>query len=74
MKTMFLIEKYVIYGNGTWSLTSTQRLNEYDKRKVLTDAKSKGYEFDRKEKAYIAKADGDLHDYDHAIMVTKYAI
>lgn len=72
---MFLIEKYAINGvTGTWSLTNTERLNEYDKRKVLADAKSKGYEYDRKERAYIVKADGDLYDNDRAIVITRYQI
>lgn len=74
MKTMFLIEKYVITSNGTWSLTNTLRLSEYDKRKILADARSNGYEYNRKEKAWIVKADGDVHDFDHAIVVTKYTI
>ena len=72
---MFLIEVYVIYGNGTWSLIDTMRFDMYDKRKYITYAKKVGYKYNRKEKAYIAKAaDTDGYTYDHAIQVTKYAM
>lgn len=75
MKIRYLVERYTINGKtGVWSLTSNERLNEYDKRKVLTDAIKHGFKFDRKEDAYILKADGDLFMCDRAIKITKYLI
>lgn len=73
MKEIFLFEHYVIV-NNTWSLTKNYRLTEYDKRKQLADLKRKGYEYDRKEKAYILEPDPVESVYKYAVVVKKYYV
>ena len=73
MKEIFLFEHYVIV-NNTWSLTKNYRLTEYDKRKQLADLKRKGYEYDRKEKAYILESDPVESVYKCAVVVKKYYV
>ena len=73
MKEIFLFEHYVIV-NNTWSLTKNYRLTEYDKRKQLADLKRKGYEYDRKEKAYILEPDPVESVYKDAVVVKKYYV
>lgn len=73
MKEIFLFEHYVIV-NNTWSLTKNYRLTEYDKRKQLSDLKRKGYEYDRKEKAYILEPDPVESVYKYAVVVKKYYV
>lgn len=73
MKEIFLFEHYVIV-NNTWSLTKNYRLTEYDKRKQLADLKRKGYEYDRKEKAYILEPDPVESIYKYAVVVKKYYV
>lgn len=73
MKEIFLFEHYVIT-NNTWSLTKNYRLTEYDKRKQLADLKRKGYEYDRKEKAYILEPDPVESVYKYAVVVKKYYV
>ena len=73
MKEIFLFEHYVIV-NNTWGLTKNYRLTEYDKRKQLADLKRKGYEYDRKEKAYILEPDPVESVYKYAVVVKKYYI
>ena len=73
MKEIFLFEHYVIV-NNTWSLTKNYRLTEYDKRKQLADLKQKGYEYDRKEKAYILESDPVESVYKYAVVVKKYYV
>ena len=73
MKEIFLFEHYVIV-NNTWSLTKNYRLTEYDKRKQLADLKRKGYEYDRKEKAYILESDTVESVYKYAVVVKKYYV
>lgn len=73
MKEIFLFEHYVIV-NNTWSLTKNYRLTEYDKRKQLADLKRKGYEYDRKEKAYILELDPVESVYKYAVVVKKYYV
>lgn len=68
MRTLFLIEEYAIRNDGVWTLISLLRNDEHYKRMVLADAKRKGYEYDRKEKAYILRQDDAC---DRAIRVTK---
>lgn len=73
MTQIFLFEHYVI-ANNTWSLTKNYRLTEYDKRKQLADLKRKGYEYDRKEKAYILEPDPVESVYKYAVVVKKYYV
>lgn len=73
MTQIFLFEHYVIV-NNTWSLTKNYRLTEYDKRKQLADLKRKGYEYDRKEKAYILEPDPVESVYKYAVVVKKYYV
>lgn len=73
MKEIFLFEHYVIV-NNTWSLTKNYRLTEYDKRKQLADLKRKGYEYDRKEKAYILELNPVESVYKYAVVVKKYYV
>lgn len=73
MKEIFLFEHYVIV-NNTWSLTKNYRLTEYDKRKQLADLKRKGYEYDRKEKAYILEPGPVESVYKYAVVVKKYYV
>lgn len=73
MKEIFLFEHYVIV-NNTWSLIKNYRLQRYDKRKQLTDLKRKGYEYDRKEKAYILEPDPVESVYKYAVVVKKYYV
>lgn len=73
MKEIFLFEHYVIV-NNTWSLTKNYRLTEYDKRKQLADLKRKGYEYDRKEKAYILEPNPVESVYKYAVVVKKYYV
>ena len=73
MKEIFLFEHYVIV-NNTWSLAKNYRLTEYDKRKQLADLKRKGYEYDRKEKAYILESDPVESVYKYAVVVKKYYV
>lgn len=73
MKGIFLFEHYVIV-NNTWSLTKNYRLTEYDKRKQLADLKRKGYEYDRKEKAYILEPNPVESVYKYAVVVKKYYV
>ena len=74
LKEIFLFEHYVIVNNNTWSLTKNYRLTEYDKRKRLADLKRKGYEYDRKEKAYILESDPVESVYKYAVVVKKYYV
>ena len=74
MTQIFLFEHYVIVNNNTWSLINNYRLTEYDKRKQLADLKRKGYEYDRKEKAYILEPEPVESVYKYAVVVKKYYV
>ena len=57
MKKIYLFEFYVILQDGSWTLKDYTRLGLYDKRKMLSYLKRKGYAYNRKEKAYILESD-----------------
>lgn len=75
MKTIYLIERYVInHKTGVWTLTSTYRTDYREKCCIIRDAKNHGYEYNRKERAYIVECEPIDSCYDRAIMVTHYTI
>lgn len=53
-KKLYLIEKYLIDGNGMYHLVQNVRYDNYMKKLYLEDAKRKGYKYDRKKKEYIS--------------------
>lgn len=75
MKTIYLIERYVInHKTGAWTLTSTSRFFYREKKLFIKDAKNQGYEYNHKEKAYILQCDPVESCYDRAILVKSYTI
>lgn len=75
MKTLYLIKRYVINRETcTWTLTSNVRVDYREKKLIIRDAKNHGYEYNRREKAYILQADPTESYYDRAIMVKSFTI
>ena len=69
MKKIYLFEFYVILQDGSWTLKDYTRLGLYDKRKMLSYLKRKGYVYNRKEKAYILESDPFDSCYNYAVVV-----
>ena len=72
MKKIYLFEFYVILQDGSWTLKDYTRLGLYDKRKMLSYLKRKGYVYNRKEKAYILESDPFVSCYNYAVVVKSY--
>ena len=75
MKSIYRIERYVInHKTGVWTLTSKIRFDSREKNRFIKDYKNRGYEYDRKEKAYILQYDSVDSFYDRAIVVKHYMV
>lgn len=75
MRTMYLIEHYAINRkNGAWSLIGYSRVDYREKNLVMKSVKNQGYQYDRRDKAYILKTDPVEFCADKAITVKSYAI
>ena len=75
MKSIYSIERYVInHKTGVWTLTSNIRFDNREKNRFIKDNKNRGYEYDRKEKAYILQCDPVESCYDRAIVVKHYMV
>lgn len=75
MKKIYCIERYVIsHKTGAWTLTSNFRFDYREKNRFIKEKKNRGYEYNRKEKAYILQCDPVESCYNRAIVVRSYLV
>lgn len=75
MKKIYCIERYVIsHKTGVWTLTSNFRFDYREKNRFIKEKKNRGYEYNRKEKAYILQCDPVESCYNRAIVVRSYLV
>lgn len=75
MKKIYCIERYVIsHKTGVWTLTSNFRFDYREKNRFIKEKKNRGYEYNRKEKAYILQCAPVESCYNRAIVVRSYLV
>lgn len=73
MKTIYLIVRYAINRKtGEWTEITHMRFDVRQKALFIKDVKNKGFEYNRKEKAYILRCKESLSD--RAIIIKPFII
>lgn len=75
MKTIYLIERYVINRKTEeWTEITHMRFDVRQKALFIKDVKNKGFEYNRKEKAYILRCNPIESLFDRALIIKPFII